>query len=351
MRYLLLIDRAGNVVLADADNAVRMPIGRPLAPSEHARVTSAVWSPGGDWTAWSVASDSPDGVHELRLHDEDTDGAWVLAESVSAFYLCPSPCGRWLSHLSPGPLGLELAVSEIRTGELQIVERGQPLFWSWSPDGAKLAIHVENRVLVAGLDGSPPRVICDDAGPFVTPWWLPGGSIAFTIGDRIVSAGPDAVVTTLIDGGAGGRFSPDPEGRRIAHIEESDGRPRLAVVDLLSGAHQVVADEPVGGFFWSPGGSRLAALVGAGAGRVSWLVFDGTDVRRLSSFRPGRTWAGSVLPFFEQYAQSHSHWSPDGTQLVVPAVDDDGFGGALIQTADSPHDSQWVPDADLVWWA
>ncbi|MGI9594973.1 MAG: hypothetical protein ACR2QK_02365 [Acidimicrobiales bacterium] len=351
MRYLLVIDTAGDVVLADADNGVRMPIGEPLAPAQRSRVSSAVWSPGGEWTAWSVDSDDLDGVDQLRCHDEETDRWWVLAESVKAFYLCPSPGGRWLSHLSPGPLGLELALSEIGTGDSRIVERGQPMFWSWSPDEARLAIHVEDRVVISDVDGSGVELLRDGVGPFVTPWWLPGGSVAYVVDDRIVSEGPDGLVTTLVERGVTGRFSPDPEGRRMAHIERFDGGHRLVVVDLLSGELRVVAADPIGPFFWSPSGDRLAALVDATEGRVRWLVFDGADLASLPPFRPGRSWAGSVLPFFEQYAQSHAHWSPDGRRLVAPAVGDDGAPGALIQDLDDADRQQWIADVELVWWA
>ncbi|MGH1491217.1 MAG: hypothetical protein ACRBK7_17780 [Acidimicrobiales bacterium] len=359
MRYLLLIASDGNVVLADADNRVRMPIGQPLIAGQQSRVSSAVWSPGGEWTAWAVDSESPDGACELRIHDEDTDQSWVLAESVRAFYLCSSPDGRWLSHLSPGPLGLELALSEVSTGEVKVIERGQPLFWSWSSDGAKLAVHVEDRVLIADVPvdvpgdkgGSAPEVICQQADPFIVPWWLPGGSLAYAAGGQIVSTGPDGVMTTLVDSGTTGRFSPDPDGRRIAHIEVDGERTRLVVADLLGGEQQVVTTDPVGCFFWSRDGGLLAALVGADGGGVQWLVFDGSKSWTLPSFRPSRSWAATVLPFFEQYAQSHSHWSPDGRQLIAPAVDADGLSGALIQDIDPSVPTQWMPDAELAWWA
>ncbi len=366
MRYLLVIDKGGNVALADSETGVRMPIGEPLTPTQRSQVTGAAWSAAGEWTAWSIDSDSPDGVHELRLHEEETDRSSVLADGVSAFYLCPSPCGRWLSHLSPGPLGLELALSEVLTGDLRILERGQPMFWSWAPDSSQLAIHVENRVVVAAVDGSSVQTLSGDAGSFVAPWWLPGGSVAYVVEDRIVVTTPtetappgvegpavdgEMMAATLVDGGTTGRFAPDPEGRRIAHIRTVDGEPRLVVVDLLTGGEQMVTAERVGGFFWSPDGSGLAALIGTGSGKVQWVVFDGVRSRTLPPFRPSRSWVGTVLGFFEQYAQSHSHWSGDSGRLVAPAVDDDGMSGAFIQSIVPPHESQWIADAELAWWA
>ena len=351
LRYVLLINSAGNVELGDVENDVRMPIGEPLRVEQQSRVISAAWSPGGRWTAWSVGSDAPDGVREIRLHDEETDTSGTLTESLTAFYLCPSPCGKWLSHLSPGPLGLELAISNIRTGEIQVAERGQPLFWSWSPDGSQLAVHVENRLIITRLGEDTPRTVTDEAGPFISPWWLAGGSVAYAIDDRIVSVGPDDAVNTLVSGGSAGRFAPDPEGRRLAYLRADRDNNSLVVLDLLSGEETTVTSSPIAGFFWSPDGSRLAALAARGEAQVEWVVFDGEQARPLPPFRPTRTWAGSVLPFFEQYAQSHAHWSIDSTALIACAVDDGGSSGALIQRVQAPHDVHWMPDAELAWWA
>ena len=338
-------------MLADVDNDIRMPIGAPLAVDMQSRVSTAVWSPQGRWTAWSVDSDYADGIRQVRLHNEDSNQASALVESVSAFYLCPSPCGRWLSHLSPGPLGLELAVSDVTSGAIHVIDRGQPLFWSWSPDATHLAVHVENRVLISDRAGDSIRLLSDDAGPFVTPLWLPGGSVLYALDDRIVAAGPDDVIVTLVGADSTGRFSLDPECRRLAYISTEGDRTTLVILDLVSLTPIKVTSAPVVAFFWSPDGSHLAALAALGNGIVQWLVIDGSDTRSLPPFRPTPRWARSVLQFFEQYAQSHTIWSNESTALVAAAIDDEGRPGAAIHSVESPGDTQWIPDAELVWWA
>lgn len=180
---------------------------------------------------------------------------------------------------------------------------------------------------------------------------LPGGSVAYAVDDRIVASGPDGAVNTLVDHGSTGRFAVDPEGRRLAHVAVVDGEGGLVVDDLLTGESTLITAEPVAAFLWSSDGSRLAALAAAGDQRLRWLVHDGSDTRPLAPFRPSRAWAMAVLPFFEQYAQSHAHWSPDATMLVAPAVDDDGGPGALIQEVAPPYQTRWLPDAELAWWA
>ena len=366
MRCLLVIDPAGRVVLGDVDTGARIVVGNDSGaapPGLAGRARTAVWSAAGQWTAWSVdagddgdtdahsagAAESAEAVQEVRIHHEASNLTEVIAASVTAFYLCPSPCGRFLSHLSPGPLGLELAVSDVRTGELRIIERGQPMFWSWSPDSSQIAVHVQDRVLVASLDGGETRELTDRASSFVAPWWMPDGSVVVVADGELVSHGTDGTVTPI--GAAGARrFALDSEGRRLAFVGMSDDGPALVVLDLLTGERRVVSTERTAGFFWSPDGVRLAALVLAGSGQLQWIVFDGEHLARLAPFRPGPAWLREVLPFFEQYAQSHAVWSADGSQLVAAAVDADGSTEALVQSVDSAT-TERLPGARLAWWA
>jgi Tol biopolymer transport system component len=316
-----------------------------------APVRTAVWSSAGRWAAYAVDADDLDGPHELRLHDPASGTTRLIATALTAFYLCPSPCGRYLSHLSPGPLGLELAVSDIATGELRVLERGQPLFWSWSPDSSQIAVHVAQRVLILPVDGGPSRLLTETAGPFVAPWWMPDASVAIGMEEKIVSHGPDGLVTPLVPSAPAGRFALDPDGRRLALVDVVEGVICLVVVDLLTGERSIVATERTAGFFWSPDGRQLAALVLAGPNEVQWIVSDGDAVERLAPFRPGVAWAREVLPFFEQYAQSHAVWSADATMLVAPAIDANGSSEAVLQRARPPFTTERLPGVRLAWWA
>jgi TolB protein len=173
----------------------------------------------------------------------------------------------------------------------------------------------------------------------------------FVSDDQIVSHGPDGSVTRITGHPGAGRFSLDPDGRRLAYVDIVDETPSLVVLDLLTGERDVVAAEPTAAFFWSPEGRRLGALVLAGPGHLQWIVSDGEHVVRLAPFRPGTAWLREVLPFFEQYAQSHAVWSTDGTQLVAPGLDADGSTEAVIQTVDGAGTTERLPGARLAWWA
>ena len=127
MRRLLTVDPGDQAVLTDLDDGTAS--GWATTPptwsrAERTRTRTAVWSPAGQWAASAV--DSPqgdgDGAQEVRVFPAGGFPGGVpggVASALTAFYLNPSPCGRYLSHLSPGPLGLELAVSDVTSGKLR----------------------------------------------------------------------------------------------------------------------------------------------------------------------------------------------------------------------------------------
>ncbi len=62
------------------------------------------------------------------------------------------------------------------------------------------------------------------------------------------------------------------------------------------------------------------------------VTWQNGEVRAHASARITATFAREVLPFHEQYARSHSWWSPDGTSFCYGAVDNYG------------NDTIWVVD-------
>lgn len=354
MRRLLLVEPGGRVVLCDLDNGERVEMdgvagGSPSGGSSPAR--TAAWSAAGQWVGYALDAVELDGAHEVRVRHLESDTDRMVESELTAFYMSPSPDGRYLGHLSPGPLGLEFGLSDLETGDLRIIERGQPLFWSWSPDSTMLAVHVEDTVNVVSLDGGDPQLLSDDAGSFLAPGWAADGSVVMIAGESLVRYQPDGSDSETVARDIAGRCVVDPDGRRVAFVDMVDDNPAVVVVDLVSGQRTVLLNEQPGGFFWSPDGQRLAVVVMAGPNQVQWVVADGDEVVRLAPFRPATGWVREVLPFFEQYAQSHAVWSADGLHLVAPGLDGDGTGEAVVQTIDDPSRTQRVPGARLAWWA
>lgn len=361
MRPLLVIDAAGDVVLADVDSAARYrfdaaPIaGRPVAgPGPHPART-AVWSAAGNWTAWTSIAGAPDGSAELRIHDEGEQENRVLAAAVDATHLAPSPCGRFLAHRCDGPLGLELAVSDVRTGALRILERGRSLSWAWAPDSTAVVVQVDGRVALVPLDGGAAVVLAEDVAPLGVPAWMADGSVCFAAGGSVLRCGVDGRARPVAPHAGAGRFLPDPSGRRLALLDPTGSGRGLTVLDLLTGDADALSDAAVAGCSWSPQGRRLAVLERLGDGRLRWLVAGGSTPVRLAPFVPGGRWEADVLSSFEQHAASHAVWSADGRFLVAVVCDADGSESVLVQTVDgagaSTAEPGAVPGARLAWWA
>ena len=57
----------------------------------------------------------------------------------------------------------------------------------------------------------------------------------------------------------------------------------------------------------------------------------GDSVQRLFRFQPSSD-VLSMLSFFDQYAYSHSPWSPDGTRLVVAGTQEASLGSSNGQS-------------------
>ena len=62
-------------------------------------------------------------------------------------------------------------------------------------------------------------------------------------------------------------------------------------------------------------------------------MWDGASSFVTPRFIPSLRLAGEYLPFFEQYAQSMSPWSPDGSAFAYPGISEDGQEGIWIQCA------------------
>jgi hypothetical protein len=64
-----------------------------------------------------------------------------------------------------------------------------------------------------------------------------------------------------------------------------------------------------------------------------WHVWVDGEVTDFEPFVPDPSWFATVAPFFDQYAQSVSLWSPDGTAFAYPALVE-GEGRILLQHLD-----------------
>ena len=254
----------------------------------------------------------------------------------AAHYIYWSPNGRYLSLLAPTREGLALLVRDFDGGDdAATLAVGAPLYYHWSPASNAVAVHSADRLFVAEPrpDGAIVHVDADAVG-FRAPALSPDGAqlaYAATQGEVhgvfVQDVGPPPLHTVhsprLLAETAGlAAFAWAPGGSALAVSEQSGrGSPlfnRLSVYPVDGSEPVVLTEESHLAFFWSPSGDRIAWIGVDAASREMEVAVSsiGGETRRLFRFSPTGEFF-TYLSFFDQYAYSHSLWSPDGSALVV----------------------------------
>jgi Tol biopolymer transport system component len=297
--------------------------------------------------------------------ESDRASAATLLESteLAPIYLYWSPDSRHLAALLQRAHTLELHLLDAAGGDPpRQLASGQPLYWSWGRDGSTLAVHIggdglsSNSAWVGLLhieSGSAREErFAEPPGGFRAPAWTPSG-------DKLAYVGLGGGASLLSVRDASGRvvriassqtdiaFTWSPEGDWLAFASASDDSPALYEgVEVArpdgSDRHRL-ASEPQVGFFWAPDGKRLALLgIDSAARALAWstVQVDGKGRRTLATFAPSSDFAFQ-LPFFDQYAQSTSIWSPDSRRLVYGSE-----GGAERRNGNTGGEQIMVLDVD-----
>ena len=210
-----------------------------------------------------------------------TSGTQVPAQTADAAdTVAPRMSGSRLAFVagSLGGRGTDVFTSRLDgSHRRQLTHSGHAWWPSWSPDGKQLAYvdtRPSGRLVVMSSSGRDARVVAATSVTPVRPAW-------------------------------------SPDGARLAYLKWTDGRGRLVITTLSTGAVSPVATPrgvTVESFDWSPDGQRFAL-----AGRTrrpldSYTTVaslftvrtDGSDRRRLTT-------SGEV---------AEPAWSPDGRQIV-----------------------------------
>ena len=312
------------------------------------------WSPDGARVAVSRVSitGSEPGL-SVQLFDLDTGGMLSAFENDvpapvadgAAHYIYWSPDGRYLTVLAPTREGLALFVRDYQgNDDAAALVLGAPLYYHWSSDSGVLAVHSGDRLVVSEPtpDGAQADIQADAVG-FRAPALSPDGTrlaYAATEGEVhgvfVRDIGPPPSFSPSPSGGGLGwgrprllaetramaAFAWSPDGATLAVSEQaSPGSPLFNRMSLLSadGSSSVLVEEAHLAFFWSPAGDRIAWVGVDSATRemeLSLSPVGGGEPRRLFRFSPTGEFF-TYLSFFDQYAYSHSLWSPDGSALVV----------------------------------
>jgi Tol biopolymer transport system component len=241
------------------------------------------------------------------------------------------------------------------------IRRGNPFYVSWAPDGDRLLVHVgEDQLGRLGLDGELLD-LGEAPGLFHAPVWLPDDRLVYVTGgsERQALVIRDGARTRVVHRFRGAmEFVVSPDGRQIAYrVDVGETVGPVAVLDVGSRRSRVIADVVAAAFQWSPDGRRLlilgqaldASTPDAPTGR--WYVWDGRTTTPVGvPFFPSPRYVRDYLPFFGQYTQTMTLWSPDGRSFAFPALIGDR-DGIWVQDLDEAEPSLVLEDGSIVAWS
>ena len=130
----------------------------------------------------------------------------------------------------------------------------------------------------------------------------------------------------------------------------------------LTTSEDFFQDEDVFAFFWSPNSEKLAyfkprLVEGNSSNQQLLLELHVLDVPSGESkqvlpfpFQPTNQFS-AVLPYFDQYHQSATIWSPDSNNLVLSFQDADGNPGIAIVAASGQLEPRLLTDGYLAFWS
>ena len=342
-------------------------------PGEGAAYRQPVWSSDGVVLASFASVEEGTGLAAI---DPDTgDVRWEAVMTSPPFYYLPAPAGSDDATTSlrndPGGRGLIAELID-RSGIAREIARISPFYAAWSPDGTSLAVHGEGEY-VEVRTGEETLTVAEPSGQFQAPAWTTDGLVTLRTTDagQLLSVWTDGAFRDLarVDGPV--RFSATDGKVAIQAIPEDAGDGvqaairtqtvpdlpggRLVVVDVASGAIETVTNMLTPMFQWDPTGTRLlfATFEGESGLDFAWNVWESGDVTEGPSWQAQPVWFRDVVPFFDQFVQSLSLWSPDGTAYAYAEVVDarpvvtiqpvDGSPARSIENA--TWVSWWVPSS------
>ncbi len=314
--------------------------------------TWPTWSPDARSLVFSSVITQVDGSTRISLFAADAISgeldelyvgepgvAGLLAQGVVHYPLWAPDSSR-VAFIAVTSRGLTLFVDDLEDedGADLILDQG-PLWISWSPDSRYLLAHRGNDHYLVDTEGQiGVSQLQIPAAPYRVPAWEPtGGSIivasqdergrefltaARLAGDRLAST------QSIIEVASNPAFLWSPDGRFLAvgrsprYMYTEGGvvlvNQRLSILPGGNPENALEVDDEALAHFWSPDSTKLAYVtITRSRGVLRWMILDVYSGERwpLIEFVPSPDQL-TMLQFFDQYAYSHSLWSPDSRALV-----------------------------------
>lgn len=357
---LAVIDPEDGVVVIDPDGENRQVVTEGADNGNPSLFMQPVWSPDGATLAWGQRTGTGFGV---GISTPGSDLITTLSTPNLPFYTYWSPDSRHLGVLHNGNTGVQFQIVDVSRESTSLLDEDAPFYFSWSPDGDMVVTHAgATRAETLTPDGERVELEPTTAN-YLAPQWTAKG-VFHVVGDRLVLEDDQGERRPVAEVSGLTLFVANSEGSRVglqSTGQDGDGltaatedfpevtTDAVVVFDVETGDTEVVHDSASVGFFWSRDGRSLLVLAAAD-GRLTpkvWSV-DGGETE-YPPFRPTQTLVQDTLPFFPQYAQSVSFWSPDSSAFAF-AGEVDGETGVWVQALDESSPTK-VAEGTWVSWS
>lgn len=379
-------DQAGGKLKQLTDDAVDAASGSPLVGVYQL----PTWSQTGTQLAFAGTSGAGvEATGRIFVADLEADTIQEIYSSSTEFpfYLHWSPDNSSISFLSTSASDQTLILQRAPAnggGKRTIIDTGSPYYWSWAPNGRTLIAHsggaanstapehlafiqiLESGIIESDLDVTPAS--------FQAPAWSPDGNqIVLTrskdgIKEIILTDDTGVYLKTLGSFELNAAFGWSADNKKLAFIDGKQPMNAgiigdLHMVDVETDEKLSVAENVIA-FFWSPNARKLAYFVpflvtpeqgSDQAGGQLYLQLNMLDVetgesKELFNYQPTQQFA-AVLPFFDQYLQSNTIWSPDNNNLVLSFLDNQGNPGIAIVAASGQLEPRLLANGYLAFWS
>jgi TolB protein len=356
------------------------------------------WSRDGSQLAFmGITADSEQAESRLMVANMDDDSVKEVYTSASEhpIYLNWSPDNANLSFISTTVSGQNMILQSVPAtgGKRTILDTGSPYYWSWAPDGKVMVVHAggaaasspehlaflnvaagATNVTEYGLDSTPAS--------FQAPAWSPDGSriamarLADEKNEIIVTDAAGANPQTIGTFTEKTAFAWSKDGTRFAYIDGEQALDAgtigpLHIVDMET-SEEKVEEGNIVAFFWSPSGEEIAYFIllqaqaeanssgesgdSAQAAPQQYVLnlhvlnVTSGESRELFTYRPTQQFL-SILPYFDQYHQSTTIWSPDNNNLVLSFMGQSGSPGIAVVAASGKLEPRMLAQGYLAFWS
>jgi len=390
MGRLAYIGGDGNIYVTTADRTSTIAITNDAttywegAGLSYQRIS---WSPDGYLAYASVTRSNDKATSKLYVAEKPDESARMIGQSEEHFviyiYWSPVPCPkrltcRQLAYLIEESEDISLRLVQMNIDDIdnRIIGFGWPYYFSWAANGEAILWHTggssreNNQATIAhyDLDSDSIRALSHPPAAFQAPAWSPQknhwlGAVSNDQVDELQLIDTDQSISLATISEGGTAFAWSPEGNQVAFAVRANSSERfygpIHLYDLETGQSRQITDIGLRilAFFWDPAGQRLGYLTLLSMPDAEWLQWRVYDLvndvdRGFKTFNP-TPHMEFVMSSFNQYAQSHRFWSPDGRYLVYGNRDDQGEERVwLIDTrSDDGSNALLVDEGTMGFWS